>query len=294
MTMHFKTAHTQTAPVVALHSSASSAKQWRQFESDLNGRYRFFAYDLPGYGKNPVSVDVTLSTTAHVAARIIAQIEELGERVHLVGHSNGGGVALKVALLRPDLVKSLTLYEPATFHFLKDGDTRSQQAFDDINLIFDLVAASNATSHPEIGMASFLNFWNGAGFWKKLPDAAKTKFAEMASSVIADFERSFAETWTLGDLASLKIPTLIMTGMESPDVAQRSAKQIAQHLPNAQLAILPELGHMAPAFNPEWINARIVDHIARIERSATPVFWPQKAAQTVQQQTGSLGHKVAA
>ena len=52
----------QGAPVVALHGSASNAKQWRGLMDYLKGRFRVIAPDLPGYGKSdPV---VTTSETA--------------------------------------------------------------------------------------------------------------------------------------------------------------------------------------------------------------------------------------
>ena len=40
-------------------------------------------------------------------------IERAGERIHLVGHSYGGLIAMLVALRWPKQVRSLALYEPA-------------------------------------------------------------------------------------------------------------------------------------------------------------------------------------
>jgi pimeloyl-ACP methyl ester carboxylesterase len=58
-------------------------------------------------------------TLADEAARTIALIDGADRKVHLVGHSYGGGVALHAALIRPDSVASLVLYEPSAFHFLQ-------------------------------------------------------------------------------------------------------------------------------------------------------------------------------
>ena len=106
------------APVVLLHASASSPSQWSALRTELERRHEVHAMALPGYGGASIRSDVDFKGTAMIAQPIIEQIARLGEPVHLVGHSFGGAVALKVALERPDLVASLTLYEPAVFHLL--------------------------------------------------------------------------------------------------------------------------------------------------------------------------------
>lgn len=263
---------------MALHSSASSSSQWKRLPHDLEGRFAVHALDLPGYGKSPLVGDHSKSGASISALPVIGKIEQLGEAVHLVGHSNGAGVAIKVALLRPDLVKSLTVYEPAIFHFLKNGDAQSRQAFQDILLISGKVTAAAATGDVDAGMKHFLDFWNGEGFWEQLPTNAKQKFAGMINSILSDFANGFAENWELSELHELEIPALVMMGLESPVVAQRAATMIANALPRARLALLPELGHMAPVFHPEWINPRILEHVTGVERPIVNCSWPSREA----------------
>lgn len=279
MTIPFRSTETTNAPIVALHSSASSSGQWRQLEADLNGRFDVHAFDLPGYGRAPLTTDPKQEGAAASAAAVIPEIEKLGSAVHLVGHSNGGGIAIKVALMRPDLVKSLTLYEPATFHFLKHGNGTDQDLFQQIQFLSEQVTASAGCDEAAAeGMKHFLDFWNGDGFWDALPIAARHRFAGQIPSIMADFANGFAETWALKDLTDLDIPTLVMTGLESPEITQHVAVVIAKALPNARTALLPELGHMAPIFQPEWINSRIFEHVATVERPIVTCSWPSQAA----------------
>ncbi|WP_299738874.1 alpha/beta hydrolase [uncultured Roseobacter sp.] len=280
MTIPFGPTETGNAPIVALHSSASSSGQWRQLEADLEGRFEVLAFDLPGYGRAPLASDTSRTGAAGSAAAVVQEIEKLEGAVHLVGHSNGGGIAIKVALMRPDLVKSLTLYEPAAFHFLKHGKNASQRLFQQIQGISDQVAAAAGEDDDAAaaGMKQFLDFWNGEGFWDGLPVSARQRFAGQISSIMTDFTNGFAETWALKDLFGLDIPTLVMTGLDSPEIAQHVAVAIAKALPKARIALLPELGHMAPIFQPEWINSRIFEHVATVERPIVTCSWPSQEA----------------
>ena len=278
MSFQFSNSRHLNAPILALHSSASNSRQWKQLESDLGNRFVVHAVDLPGYGNEPTTGDVVETGMAVAAIPIIDQIEKMGGPVHLVGHSNGGGVAIKVALMRPDLIKSLTVYEPAAFHFLKNGDAASRKLFDGIRNIS--TALQDAVDHGDaaMGMKTFLDFWNAEGFWDKLSNPAQQKFVGMMASVMSDFANGFAETWMLHDLSILEMPALVMTGLESPEIAQRVSADIARALPNSRIALLPELGHMAPVYQPEWVNSRILEHVACVERPLTNCSWPDRHA----------------
>lgn len=278
MTIHTNLAGIFSAPVVALHSSASSSMQWKHLAGELDGRFTLSAPDLCGYG---ASVDASVSPdngVADYAAPVLDHIEEFGRAVHLVGHSHGAGVALKVALTRPDLIKSLTLYEPATFHFLQSGDDEDRTLFAEITAVRDGVKVGVEAGREDGGMDGFIDFWNGDGVWSGLPLHSRQKLSTMGPSILDDFACGFAERWTLADLGRLNTPTLMLMGLESPEVAQHVAAKIAAAIPDARLAMLPGLGHMAPVFEPEWVDPRICEHLVGTERPVSNCHWPQRSA----------------
>src|SRR3546814_9724822 len=85
---------------------------------------------------------------------------------HLVGHSYGGAVALKIALTRPQRVLSLTLIEPVVFHLLPlAGDDEDMRLYRTILGVRDRLRGAVAAGWPAHGMATFVDFWNGAGTW---------------------------------------------------------------------------------------------------------------------------------
>lgn len=102
--------------VVCIHSSASTSGQWRNLMEALADRYRVLAVDLYGYGKSPAwPADRGLRLADEID--LIQPILPRTGRYHLVGHSYGGAVALKMALDQSARIASLTLYEPTIPHW---------------------------------------------------------------------------------------------------------------------------------------------------------------------------------
>src|SRR5690242_8615136 len=105
--------------VIALHCSGSSAAQWRSLAAKLGQRFTFAAPEHYDSGNAPPWIGGPDFTLAAEAQRTLALIDASEGAVHLIGHSYGGGVALHVALARPERMASLTLYEPSAFYLLK-------------------------------------------------------------------------------------------------------------------------------------------------------------------------------
>jgi pimeloyl-ACP methyl ester carboxylesterase len=110
------------APVVLLHGIGKSGQVWQHVVRELQARgQRAVAFDLLGFGKSPKPDWIDYDVDDHAAA-VIASIERLrvGEPIVIVGHSMGCLVAVRVARLRPDLVKHLVLYEMPLYEGLPD------------------------------------------------------------------------------------------------------------------------------------------------------------------------------
>jgi len=111
---------TPPSRVIALHCSGSGARQWRGLGEMLGTRYDLLAPEYYGCKGIGPWTGAHAFTLADEAARIISIIDTADRKVHLIGHSYGGGVALRLAFMRPGRIASLTLYEPSAFHLLKD------------------------------------------------------------------------------------------------------------------------------------------------------------------------------
>jgi pimeloyl-ACP methyl ester carboxylesterase len=149
-------------PVVMLHSSLGSKSQWTALAEQLSNRCRVIALDLCGYGDNPAPSTAATFTlddevrlvTAHLDRLVAPQV-----RVHVVGHSYGGLVALRFAQCHGDRVASLSLYEPVAFRLLDDGDA----ALSDIARLADQVTRLVAAGRRHDAAQAFVDYWSGDG-----------------------------------------------------------------------------------------------------------------------------------
>ena len=113
--------------VLCVHGMSGAATNWTDLMAELAPDFDCAAVDLPGSGYSPPPARRSGYSVRSLAATVIRLIETLGRGpVHLIGNSMGGAVSIRVAAVRPDLVKTLTLISPvlpdrrphrATLHF---------------------------------------------------------------------------------------------------------------------------------------------------------------------------------
>ena len=246
----------QGPAVVFLHSSLSSSRQWFPLVQSLNQNFTCINIDLLGYGladnvteqdKENYSFDVEVK-------RIIANVSSIiGDRpFHLVGHSCGGAIALKMAVEAPQKLISMTLFEPVAFHLLPI-DSQERRTSDDFARYVDIDDNYKAA---EI----FTNFWNSEGFFNALPNKMKALMAKDMPKVRLDFRGIMAESYTLDDVEKVLVPCLLKVGEDSPELSKYLAEKIVSSLPNGELK-LTSGGHMAPISHAEEVLANKAEFI---------------------------------
>lgn len=252
-------------PVVALHGSIATGRQWAGLAAYLDGEFLFHAPDVPGYG-SAAGCDLTGGDTmAERVDRMAALILACGRPVHLVGHSAGGGIALKLALARPELVASLTLIEPVVFHLLGQAGPADRILLEDMQSVAATMRRSIEAGNPALGMAHFVNFWNGRGYWTSLPAETRIRLAGQCRQVVEDFRAAFAEDWPLSTVGDLAMPVQLIMGLQSPPPALRVTEMLAETIDRARLAVIPDAGHMSPFSHPSAVHPMIVRHVRLAE-----------------------------
>lgn len=95
----------QGPAVIFLHGIGGDGTSWLPELDTMSGRCRAVAWDMPGYGGSPALPEMTFPALAGALRDLLGK-QEVG-RVHLVGHSIGGMVALEFAARFPERVASL-------------------------------------------------------------------------------------------------------------------------------------------------------------------------------------------
>ena len=217
MPMHqLSPANADSTPVIALHCSGAGPGQWRQLGEILGPAYTLFAPEHYGCERTGPWTGTHAFTLADEAARTIDLIDQSVNKVHLVGHSYGGGVALHVALARPARIASLSLYEPSAFHLLKLIGDRGAAAFAEIADITRVTAQGVITGDYAGAAAAFVDYWGGVGAWAALRPTAQAGLIRWAPKGPLDFRALIEEPTPLAAYSDLRMPVLVMRGEHAP------------------------------------------------------------------------------
>ncbi len=249
-------------PVVLLHSTGGSGAQWRALVDRLSARFHVLAPDLYGYGGTAPWHGHGAFTLPDEAALVHTLLDCFDEPAHLVGHSYGGAVALHVARVRGEELRSLTLIEPVAFHLLRGGDDADAAALSEIVRIADGVTRSLACGDYIGGFGRFVDYWSGPGTWTSMPLPKREAMATSLPKVALDFHATLDDAARPGDFERIAVPTLLMQGSCTPLPTQRICHRLARVLPGASTTTIRGAGHMSPLTHRDGVNDLIVAHLA--------------------------------
>ena len=178
--------------------------------------------------------------------------------MHLVGHSFGGLVALRVALAHPDRIASLSLYEPVAVRVLDANDPSLA--------VFRCVAADTtalaAAGHLREVAETVVDFWSGVGSYAAMPQRTQDAIARFSAKMPLDFEAAWG--WRIDDeaLRGFDVPTLLMGGRRSPQVTRHIVARLSTLILDSRVAAF-DCGHMGPITDPGVVNAAIAAFVRR-------------------------------
>lgn len=226
--------------------------------------HRWLAPDLPSHGQSPDWPPGVPGLQRSAAESIVALLEGAGP-VDVVGHSFGATVALRLAVMRPDLVRSLVLIEPV-FGAIARIDAPDVAAVHELQSL-DMMNAI-LTGNLDRAARLFTRDWGLGRPWDSLPEDARARMAAQMPFVASSRAEIYDDSAGLllsGALTALKIPVLVLEGAQTADshpVMRVICKGLAVRIPGARHALIDGAGHMAPLTHPEATAALIRDHLA--------------------------------
>ncbi len=250
-------------PVVMLHASLSCKSQWDPLAEALAARYEPIALDLVGYGGQALPPPAPAFTIDDETRVVEQQLKGLvGTRpYHIVGHSYGALVALRLAQRQPARVASLSLYEPVALRLLGDDDAAHASLRD----VAERVQRHIGAGRNQDAAQAFVDHWNGGGYFAALPTPTRHAIARRVAKVMLDFQASQRWPAHASELRAIATPTLLLVGTEGRAVTQRIAARVVSAMPDCRLRAC-EAGHLGPIATPEKVNPWIEAFIDECER----------------------------
>ncbi|QFR00176.1 alpha/beta hydrolase [Streptomyces phaeolivaceus] len=255
-------------PALYVHGLGGSSQNWSALMPLLDACVDGEALDLPGFGDSPPPDDGNYSVTGHARA-VIRHLDASGRGpVHLFGNSLGGAITTRVAALRPDLVRTLTLVSPALPEFLvqRTAVPTAMFALPGVPRLFarftkgwsaeQRVRGVMALCYGDPGRVSDEAFRNAVEEMERRLQLPYMWDAMTRST------RGLVDAYTLGGQHSLwrqaervLAPTLLVYGRRDQLVGYRMAQRAARSFRDSRLVSLPEAGHVAMMEYPEAVAA---------------------------------------
>jgi pimeloyl-ACP methyl ester carboxylesterase len=256
-------------PALFVHGLEGSSRNWTDLMDLLRTRLACDAVDLPGFGDSPPRPDGRYSVAAF-AQTIIALIEQRGP-VHLIGNSLGGAVCVKVAALRPELIRTLTLISPALPDLRPRLDLVRFPVMGLPRVGPRLIRQYQAALPPERRVAAVIatcfsnpGLYPQARFAAEVAELSRRDSLEYAAAALVGSARALtAEFLRKGrhspwrDAARVTAPTLVIYGQHDRLVDPRAAGRAAHAFRDARIVVLPRTGHVAQMERPGQVAAEI-------------------------------------
>lgn len=230
--------------LVFLHEGLGSVALWRDWPQQVcdAGGFRGLVYSRPGYGQStPRSHNEKWPVDfMHRHARVVLPtflravgVDAATERPWLVGHSDGGSIALIYAAGFPECVAGLAVLAPHVF--VEDVSIASIERARQTYLTTDW-KVKLARYHRDPDSA----FWGWNDIW-----------------LDPDFR-----SWNIESLLRpISVPVLAIQGEDDEYGTMAQVDSIAQQVPDAQLLKLPGCGHSPHRDQPQQVTRAIVDFV---------------------------------
>lgn len=252
----------QGQPVVLIHGVGLNKEMWGGQIVGLAPHYRVIAYDMLGHGASP------RPATGTDLLGYAEQLRELLEHLQLpqatiIGFSMGGLIARAFALHYPQLTQGLVV--------LNSVFNRSPEQRAAVIERTRQVAQYGPNANAEAALTRWFSHEYQAANPAQIAALRQTLASNDPEGYLTTYELfATQDMYQVDQLDSIRVPTLISTGELDPGSTPQMAKELAELIPGAQVAVLAEQRHMMPVESPRLVNQVLLDFLNRAQTSENP------------------------
>jgi pimeloyl-ACP methyl ester carboxylesterase len=250
--------------IVYLHAGVCDRRMWRPLSEALSGSPPWCAYDRRGFGETPAvdearsQVDDLLSVLDHVAGGA-------GDpRAILVGCSQGGRIALDLALQAPERVRALVLIAPAV-----SGAPESDALPPAMRVVVDELEGAEREGDLERVNALEVRIWLDGALapeGRVAADGLRRLLLEMNGIALrAPPMPSLLEPPSAWErLHEVRVPTFVLWGdLDFPELSSR-CRALVDRIPGARGEVLGGTAHLPSLEQPERCAALLRGFLASV------------------------------
>lgn len=264
------------SPLLVLHGFTGSSAGMAGVATALADQHRVVRVDLLGHGRSDAPREHAAYEMARCTAQLVGVLDALAiPRAHLLGYSMGGRIALALAAFHPERVASALLVGARAG--FEDPAERAARALDD-ECLADRIERDGVPAFVEHWMALPLFATQRRLGAEVLAAARAERLANRADGLSASLRAigAGAQPPLHALLPRVQLPVLLVVGADDARFAT-VARDLAQRLPRARLAVVPDAGHAAHLENP-----RAFAQIARAFLAEADAAVPTRPTQATQ------------
>ncbi len=272
--VHHKTAGSGTPVFLLLHGFGASVFSWREVMEPLGDVGTVVAFDRPAFGltERPLSWEKGSNpyTPEAQVTLAIGLMDELGiSQAILVGNSAGGTVAVNTALAHPERVQALVLVDAAIYEGGgAPGWIRPLLNTPQLDHLGPLLSRQIAVR----GDAFLESAWHDPS--KITPDARagyrKPLQVENWDRALWELTKASRQSGLADRVEDVTLPSLVISGDDDRIVPVTSSIRLADELPNAELTIIPDCGHVPHEECSEPFLEAVIEFVDSLPGEETP------------------------
>lgn len=266
-------------PVVFVHGGISDLRIWEVQQEAVGREHRAIAYSCRHCWPNEPAPRDAEPSMAQEVDDLQGLVQALDAApTHLVGNSSGGLLCLYLALRSPERVRSLVLLEPFVLPLFASVPPKPREllalAFRDPRLAAAIVGFGARGLGPaqaafrrgdlDAGLERFVRAVLGRYGVEKMTDARRAQARDNLDHFAAQLTAS-ADFPPLDpeQVRRLGVPTLLLSGEQSPAILRLLTDRLHHLLPNAERVDIPEASHDAHVDNPSAVTDAILEFLGR-------------------------------
>jgi pimeloyl-ACP methyl ester carboxylesterase len=251
-------------PIVIVHGAWVDHRLFKAQVAEFAKTNRVIAVSLRHHWPEPWDGQSTDYSVEQHARDLVALVRKLGlGRVHLFGHSRGGGVAVAVARLAPELLRTLILAEPSGLVEVSTDPNGMRQRLEGGNALAQrLREVWQSGTAREVMAARAWESVSGPGSWDRMPAPVRQMISDNIVTMTAPMVSAVPPIATCEQVGALRMPVLLLQSSRAEKVYVDSHDGLRRC--NAAIApavVVPESSHNMHMSNPVFFNQTVLDFV---------------------------------